>query len=142
MIRYSLRCDNGHDFEGWFGSSADFDSQTASGFISCPNCQSQAVTKTLMAPNVTTGRQKDNIKAVVMDNTRREVLEKLKEAVGEIRKNAEDVGEKFSEEARKIHYGESEARGIIGQASLEEAEALVDEGIEIAALPVFPDDAN
>ena len=142
MIRYSLRCDDAHDFEGWFGSSDDFDSQMASGYISCPVCNSLTVTKTLMAPNVTTGRQKDQIKAVVMDNTRREMLEKLKQAVGEIRKNAEDVGEKFPEEARKIHYGESEARGIIGQASPDEAEALIDEGIEIAALPVFPEDAN
>jgi hypothetical protein len=100
------------------------------------------VTKLLMAPNVTTGRQKDQTKALMMDNTRREVIAKLKEAVGEIRKNAEDVGEKFPEEARKIHYGESQARGIIGQASMDEAEALIDEGIEIAALPSFPEDIN
>jgi hypothetical protein len=142
VIHYSLRCDNGHDFEGWFGSSADFDDQSAAGHLSCPACNSQAVTKVLMAPNVTTGRQKDQTKALVMDNTRREMIAKLKEAVGEIRKNAEDVGEKFPEEARKIHYGESQARGIIGQASMDEAEALIDEGIEISALPVFPDDVN
>ena len=100
------------------------------------------VGKLLMAPNVTTGRQKEDIKALVMDTTRREMIERIKEAVGEIRRNAEDVGEKFPEEARKIHYGEAEARGIIGQASLDEAEALLDEGIEIAALPHFPDDVN
>jgi hypothetical protein len=142
VIRYSLQCDDAHEFEGWFGSSADFDSQMASGYVSCPVCHSLTVTKTLMAPNVTTGHQKDAIKALVMDNTRREMLDKLKQAVGEIRKNAEDVGEKFPEEARKIHYGETEARGIIGQASPDEAEALIDEGIQIAALPVFPDEAN
>jgi hypothetical protein len=79
---------------------------------------------------------------MVMDNTRREMIEKIKEAVSEIRKNSEDVGEKFPEEARKIHYGEAEARGIIGQASQDDVAALVDEGIEIAALPVFPEDAN
>jgi hypothetical protein len=142
VIRYSLQCDNGHAFEGWFASSDDFDSQNSAGYVSCPHCNSQSVTKLLMAPNVATGRQKDAVKALVMDNTRREIVERLKEAVGEIRKNSEDVGEKFPEEARKIHYGESEARGIIGQASQEEADALIDEGIEIAALPVFPDDAN
>mgnify|MGYP000727595696 CR=1 FL=1 len=142
MIRYTLHCDDDHEFEGWFGSSADFDSQMASGYISCPVCHSLTVTKTLMAPNVTTGHQKDAINALVMDTTRREMLDKLKQAVGEIRKNAEDVGEKFPEEARKIHYGETEARGIIGQASPDEAEALIEEGIGIAALPVFPDDAN
>ncbi|MBL0374691.1 DUF1178 family protein [Rhizobium sp. KVB221] len=142
MIRYSLQCDNGHEFEGWFASSADFDKQAASGYVSCPHCNSLKVGKLLMAPNVTTGRQKDEIKALVMDNSRREVIAKIKEAVSEIRRNAEDVGEKFPEEARKIHYGESEARGIIGQASVDEAEALIDEGIEIAALPHFPDDVN
>jgi hypothetical protein len=142
VISYSLRCDNGHDFEGWFGSGVEFDRQLASGYVSCPSCGSHAVTKSLMAPNVTTGRQKDQTKALVMDSTRREMMERLKEAVGEIRKNAEDVGEKFPEEARKIHYGESEARGIIGKASPDEAEALAEEGIEFAALPIFPDDVN
>lgn len=142
MIRYSLQCANDHEFEGWFASSDDFDKQLASGYVACPHCGSQSVSKLLMAPNLTTGRQKDGIKQMVMDNTRREMMEKLKEAVTEIRKNSEDVGEKFPEEARKIHYGESEARGIIGQASQDEAAALVDEGIEIAALPVFPDEAN
>ena len=142
MIRYSLQCDKDHQFEGWFASSADFDKQLEAGYVACPSCGSQSVSKLLMAPNVTTGRQKDEIKALVMDNTRREMMEKLKEAVGEIRKNAEDVGEKFPEEARKIHYGEAEARGIIGKASVDEAVSLIDEGIEIAPLPVFPDDAN
>ncbi len=142
MIRYSLQCENDHDFDGWFASSADFDKQLAASLVACPHCGSQSVTKLLMAPNLTTGRQKDGIKAMVMDNTRREMIEKIKEAVGEIRRNSEDVGEKFPEEARKIHYGESEARGIIGQASRDEVAALVDEGIEIAALPVFPEDAN
>jgi len=95
-----------------------------------------------MAPNVTTGRQKDRTQAVVMDNVRREMMDKLKEAVREVRANTEDVGERFPEEARKIHYGEAETRGIMGRASAEEAQALTEEGIEIAALPVFPDDAN
>jgi hypothetical protein len=142
VIRYSLQCENDHAFEGWFASSADFDKQLAAGYVACPHCNSQSVNKLLMAPNVTTGRQKDGIKQMVMDNTRREMIAKVKEAVEEIRKNSEDVGEKFPEEARKIHYGESEARGIIGQASQEEAMALVEEGIEIAALPVLPEDAN
>ena len=142
MIRYSLQCENDHEFEGWFASSADFDKQLAAGYVACPHCGSQSVSKLLMAPNVTTGRQKDGIKQMVMDNTRREMIAKIKEVVEDIRKNSEDVGEKFPEEARKIHYGETEARGIIGQASHEEALALVEEGIEIAALPVLPEDAN
>lgn len=142
MIRYSLQCDKEHEFEGWFASSEDFDRQLEAGYVSCPHCSSQSVTKLLMAPNLTTGRQKDGIRQMVMDNSRREMMAKIKEVVAEIRNNSEDVGEKFPEEARKIHYGEAEARGIIGQASHDEVTALVDEGIEIAALPVFPEDVN
>ena len=98
--------------------------------------------KLLMAPNVTTGRRKDRTQAVAMDTMRRDTIAKIKDAVKEIRANAEDVGERFYEEARKIHYGESEARGIIGQASPDEAQALTEEGIEIAPLPVFPEDQH
>jgi hypothetical protein len=142
VVRYSLQCENDHAFEGWFASSTDFDKQFAAGYVACPHCGSQSVGKMLMAPNVTTGRQKDGVRQMVMDNTRREMIEKIKEVVAEIRSNSEDVGEKFPEEARKIHYGETEARGIIGQASQEEAMALVEEGIQIAALPMLPEDAN
>jgi hypothetical protein len=95
-----------------------------------------------MAPNVATGRQKDRMQAVAMDTMRRDMIARIKDAVKEIRTNAEDVGERFPEEARKIHYGETEARGIIGQASADEAQALTEEGIEIAPLPVFPDDQH
>jgi hypothetical protein len=77
-----------------------------------------------------------------MDAARKEAMAKLKEAVEAIKANAEDVGTKFPEEARKIHYGEADARGIIGKATPDEAKALVDEGIEIAAIPVLPDDTN
>jgi hypothetical protein len=129
-------------FEGWFASSEDFDRQKAAGYVSCPHCESKNVSKMLMAPNVATGRQKEKTQAVAMDTMRREMFSKIKDAVKEIRATAEDVGEKFPEEARKIHYGESEARGIIGQASIDEAKALTEEGIEIAALPVFPEDQH
>ena len=110
--------------------------------MTCPVCESKRVSKLLMAPNVTTGRQKDRTQAVAMDTMRRDMIARIKDAVKEIRANAEDVGERFPEEARKIHYGETEARGIIGQASADEAQALTDEGIEIAPLPVFPDDQH
>ena len=142
LIHYSLQCDAGHEFEGWFSSSADFDRQSEAGYVSCPHCGSASVGKLLMAPNVTTGRQKEKVQAVVMDTARREMMGKLKEMVREVRANSEDVGEKFPEEARKIHYGEAEARGIMGRATPEEAQALTEEGIEIAPLPVFPEDAN
>jgi hypothetical protein len=137
-----MQCEQSHGFEGWFASSEDFDRQKERGLITCPYCDSKDVSKSLMAPNVATGRQKDKTQAVAMDTMRRDVIAKIKTAVQEIRANAEDVGERFTEEARKIHYGESEARGIIGQATIEDARALTEEGIEVAPLPVFPEDQH
>jgi hypothetical protein len=142
VIRYSLHCDKAHEFEGWFASSADFDRQAEAGFVSCPVCGSLSVAKTLMAPSVSTSRRREETTALALDVTRREAMQKLREIVSEVRSNAEDVGERFPEEARKIHYGETEARGIIGQASPVEVKALLDEGVEIAPLPVLPDDVN
>ncbi|WFU01298.1 DUF1178 family protein [Rhizobium sp. CB3171] len=142
MIRYSLRCDSAHEFEGWFSESADFDRQVASGFLTCPVCNSGAISKLLMAPSVSTARKKEEVQTLAMDTARKEALNKLKEAVDAIKANAEDVGTKFPEEARKIHYGEADAKGIIGKATPDEAQSLVEEGIEIAAIPVLPDDIN
>ena len=142
MIRYSLTCDSAHEFEGWFSESADFDRQVATGFLTCPVCHSAAISKLLMAPSVSTARKKDERQTLAMDAMRREALDKLKEAVAAVKANSEDVGTKFPEEARKIHYGEADARGIIGQATIDEAQALVEEGIEIAAIPVLPEDVN
>ena len=142
MIRYSLSCDQSHAFEGWFASSADFDSQVASGFLTCPTCNSGAITKQLMAPSVSTARSKEATLALAVDAEKKEMLEKVKEIVAAIKANSDDVGDKFPEEARKIHYGETEARGIIGKASPDEVHALIEEGIGIAPLPVLPEDAN
>ena len=142
MIRYSLSCDNAHEFEGWFSEGADYDRQQSLGLLTCPVCGSEAVSKLLMAPSVATARKKEAGHALAVDTVQKEALAKLKEAIDVIRANSEDVGERFPEEARKIHYGEADARGIIGQASPTEVKALVDEGIEIAPIPVLPDDVN
>lgn len=142
MIRYTLVCDNAHSFEGWFSSSSDFDQQVESGFLTCPVCNSASVSKALMAPSVSTARKQEQRQQVAMDFARQEAIAKLREVVQTIRSSAEDVGELFPEEARKIHYGETERRGIIGQASLNEVRELIDEGIEVAPLPVLPEDAN
>lgn len=142
MIRYSLACDRAHSFEGWFSSSADFDAQLESGFLTCPVCGSASISKALMAPSVATARKQEERQQVAMDQARREAIAKLREAVQTIRSSAEDVGERFPEEARKIHYGEADQRGIIGQASLDDVRELIDEGIEVAPLPVLPEDAN
>lgn len=142
MIKYTLTCENAHTFEGWFSTSADFDRQVESGFLTCPVCNSASISKSLMAPSVSTARKKEAKREMVMDMARQEAMAKLKQAIAEIKASAEDVGEKFPEEARKIHYGEADARGIIGQASLGEVRDLLEEGIEVAPLPVLPEDAN
>ncbi|CUW94779.1 DUF1178 family protein [Rhizobium pusense] len=142
MIRYALACEKGHEFEGWFAGSDDFDDQLQRSFLSCPVCNSAQVSKLLMAPSVSTARKKDERQTLAMDAARKEALAKIREAVANIRATAEDVGDRFPEEARKIHYGEADERGIIGNASVQDARALLEEGIEIAPLPVLPDDVN
>jgi hypothetical protein len=142
MIKFSLACEHGHDFEGWFGSSDDFEVQKQRDLVSCPTCGSPKVEKALMAPSVSTSKTKEKINVAKVDQTRRAAFAELKELRDKITANAEDVGERFPEEARKIHYGEAEERGIYGAASSEEVKELVEEGVQIAPLPVLPDDAN
>ncbi|WP_112818524.1 DUF1178 family protein [Ensifer sp.] len=142
MIRYTISCDQGHAFEGWFSSSDDFDRQVERKLVSCPTCNSTAVAKQLMAPSVATARKKEATRALVMDQAQKETIAKIRELVKTVRDNAEDVGTRFPEEARKIHYGEADERGLIGQATVEEAVALLEEGIAIAPLPVLPDEVN
>jgi len=130
MIVYSLACDKRHNFEGWFASSAAYDEQAATGKLVCPVCDSRKVDKAPMAPSVS-GTKKTVLKA--------EQLKQMRQFMTGMRKyvqeNADYVGKEFAEEARKIHYGESEERHIYGEASLAEAKDLVEEGIDIAALP-------
>ncbi|WP_420407359.1 DUF1178 family protein [Hoeflea sp.] len=142
MITFNLHCESDHEFEGWFSSGADFDRQFENGLVECPMCGSRNIDKALMAPAVTKSREAQSQQPVALDTEKREMMRKLREMVKAVREKAEDVGERFPEEARKIHHGETEARGIIGKASGEEARALVDEGIEITPLPEFPEDLS
>ena len=142
MIRYELSCDNGHAFEGWFGSADDFDRQQKMALVTCPTCGSAHIAKRLMAPSVSTARKKQQRQDIAVQTGQREMMNKLREIVTTIRANSEDVGERFPEEARKIHYGETEKRGLIGRATAEEVRDLLDEGVEVAPLPVLPDDTN
>ncbi|MEO0635607.1 MAG: DUF1178 family protein [Pseudomonadota bacterium] len=146
MIKYSLQCSEDHRFEAWFESSSSFDDQLAKGFVSCPVCGTTDVHKMLMTPGVSTGRRKDARKEAVqvaaLSSMHGEMRAKLKEVRDHIHANTEDVGAAFPEEARKIHYGEAEQRGIRGAAAPEEVKSLVDEGVEIAPVPELPDDAN
>lgn len=143
MIKFNLLCDKDHEFEIWFGSSEDFDKQKKRGLLSCPHCGSTDINKALMAPQVSTGRKKDEmVKVAQMQHAQKALAEKIKEFHDHVVANSEDVGTKFPEEARKIHYGEAEARGIRGQANLKEAEELVEEGIEVMPLPTLPEERN
>lgn len=158
MIRYRLVCESGHDFESWFPSSESYDDQVARGFVACPACGSIHVSKGMMAPSIgRSDRAPASDRQVVpeasvpvpvppaeaMLGERERQLRGLMRALREqVTKNADDVGAQFPEEARRMHYGESPTRAIYGEASLDEARALVDEGIDVAPLPRMPDDRN
>jgi len=142
LINFNLNCDGDHQFDGWFSSSNDFDVQLKQGFLTCPVCESANITKSLMSPTVTTGRQKEKVALATMAANHKEVASQLKVLRDKMTEGAEDVGRRFPEEARKIHYGETESRGIYGEANKEEVTSLVEEGVDIMPLPILPDEAN
>jgi hypothetical protein len=165
MIRYALACDKGHSFESWFQNSAAYDKQVKRSLVSCPVCGSAEVEKAIMAPSLASGSAPsiaDAADAVppkpvpapqpaplvpknpvaMMSPPERELRQKLKELRDHITKSASYVGPRFPEEARKIHYGETEHRSIYGEASPDEAKELHEEGIEFHPLPILPDDQN
>jgi len=136
VIKYRLQCAQGHEFEAWFASGASYDAQADAGQIACPQCDSREVGKSIMAPNIAVkSRNQDDDSPARYRNLVREVARALSA-------NSEDVGDRFPEEARKIHYREVEQRAIRGIASPDEARALVDEGVEIMAIPRLPEDTN
>lgn len=132
MIRYALICNHEHEFDGWFSSSAGFDEQVAHGDVSCPVCASVDVRKGLMAPTVS-GTKKSKARADAPDA--KEVVNMMAAFRKHVEANFENVGDKFADVARAIHYEEEAPRAIYGEATLEEAAALVDEGVEVAPLP-------
>lgn len=157
MIRYTLRCDRDHSFESWFQSSSAYDSQVKRKLVSCPVCGSAKVEKAIMAPRIVGKKGRDKAPAppveaaaeapasestALMMAQERELRAKIKELRDHIVKNADNVGEKFPNEARAMHYGDKEHRPIYGEASPEEARALIDEGVEVSPLPVLPEDRN
>jgi hypothetical protein len=137
MIRYALACGAGHDFEGWFGGSDDFDAQSARGLVSCPACGSPEVRKQIMAPAVVTSKGK-------AETTPGPSREMMMEMANQVRRHVEDnfdnVGDAFAREARAIHEGRSEERGIYGEATLREARELLEDGVPVAPLPQVPPD--
>jgi len=165
MIRYALACAEGHAFESWFPSSAAYDRQAKQKLVTCPICGSAKVEKQIMAPRLAAARKRqapppaggehqapaggehqapapDKTPVAMMSPQEQELRKKLKDLREHLTRNADYVGQKFPEEARKMHYGEIDQRSIYGEASPEEAKKLSEEGIEFHPLPVLPDERN
>lgn len=137
MIVYNLRCKSGHEFEGWFRDSAAYDLQAKEGKLCCPTCNTRRVEKAIMAPAVTTGER-----ASLGGQESRQIRQFMTGLRKYVQENAEYVGPKFADEARKIHYGESVERHIYGETTVEEARELVEEGVDVAPLPPDLESAN
>src|SRR3954469_8195763 len=161
MIRYALICAKNHEFESWFQNSAAYDKQRKRKLVECPVCGEVKVEKAIMAPRLAGAKKRstpslplpiadvpaapaEEAKAPVamISPQEQEFRTKLKELREHLTKNSDYVGQKFPDEARKMHYGEQEHRSIYGEASLQDAKEMHDEGIEFHPLPVLPDDRN
>jgi hypothetical protein len=162
MIRYALVCEKGHGFESWFADSAAYDKQVKRRLVACPHCGSAKVDKAIMAPRLAGAKKhaapieapapaapetaqvntQEKAPVAMISPQERELRSKLKELRNHLTKNADHVGSKFPEEARKMHYGETAHRSIYGEASPEDARQLAEEGIEFHPLPILPDERN
>lgn len=164
MIRYALACDHGHSFEAWFRSSSDFDGQAERGLLSCPACGSSEVRKALMAPKVVSreasaarstpataetvesaaaqAEASAPVQAANVPPGAEEIVARLRELKRQLVESSENVGNRFPEEARRMHYGEAPHRSVYGEASPDEARALIEEGVGIMPLPVLPEERN
>jgi hypothetical protein len=140
MIRFALLCDQDHDFDAWFASGDAYEDQVKARAVPCPCCGSRAVRKAPMAPSVKRSRAEAHPQRELSE--RKKTYAFLKGLRAHLEANAENVGPAFPEEARKMHYGEVDARSIYGEASLEEARSLQEEGIAAVPLPVLPEDHN
>jgi hypothetical protein len=139
MIKYALHCEHGHGFEGWFSNSGDYDDQQGRGLLECPLCASRQVAKQIMAPAIAGTKAQ---KAAAPAEPTPQMQQMMMQALGEVRRHVEDnfdyVGDAFAREARAIHEGTSEERGIYGEASPAEVKALVEDGVKVAPLPPAP----
>ena len=158
MIRCALRCERGHVFESWFQSSSAYETQEKRKLVNCPVCGSAKVERAIMAPQIVSKKGRDSAEPApaapaptdvatptstpLLMAQERELRAKLRELRDHIVKNADNVGERFPNEARKMHYGDIEHGPIYGEASPDEARALIEEGVEVSPLPVLPDDRN
>ena len=135
MIRYALLCEHDHDFEGWFGASADYDDQSARGLIGCPACGSRGVKKQIMAPAVAGTKAQKAAPATEPAQMQAVMMEAMGQVRAHVEANFDYMGDAFASEARAIHEGRSEERGIYGEATPTEVKALVEDGVKVAPLP-------
>jgi hypothetical protein len=161
MIRFALVCEHDHDFESWFANGDEFERLAGAKLLSCPACGSASVSKALMTPRLATGAVARMVQPSTIEPVKQsgggtkvanvpderslalvEVMGEMQKMARAVRAQAEDVGEKFPEEARKIHYGEAKPRGIYGKASRQDVAELHEEGVGIMPLPDLPEDAN
>ncbi len=149
MIKYALACEKDHSFESWFPDSGSYETQARRGLIACPVCASTRVSKAIMAPAIVGGQKAEQrpIEAspgpvALLDERQQRLREMTRRLRDEIVAKTDDVGRKFPEEARAIHEGDAPARSIRGQATPEEARALIDEGVGVLPLPFLPDEFN
>jgi len=141
VIHYSLVCEKSHKFDGWFSNAAAYDAQKLRGLVTCPICLTTAVDKAIMAPAVSRASS-EKVSLSIGHPEHAKLREAMQALRNKVTTEADYVGDKFAEEARKIHYEEAEKRGIYGEATGDEAKALVEEGIEVHPLPVLPEDRN
>jgi hypothetical protein len=153
MIHYDLVCAGGHAFDGWFQGSAAFDEQAKQGLLACPECGGRKVEKALMTPGLPVKSNARKTPAptpagpaqeasLVADDRKAKVREAVRELHRQVKENADYVGDRFAEEARRIYYAETKERGIYGEATLEDARSLHEEGIDVLPLPILPEDRN
>jgi hypothetical protein len=148
MIRYRLQCNEGHEFEAWFKNSGAYDEQAERGQVLCPDCGSAKVCKAPMAPRIATrvGQAASGVAAGAAAanhaEAQRKILALMRQVRAHVEQNAEYVGPRFAEEARKMHFNEIETRSIYGEATPDDARRLAEDGIEFHPLPRLPDDQN
>jgi len=167
MIKYALICDQGHTFESWFSNAEGYESQVKRGFVECPTCQTKQVSKAMMAPAVSTSRRKDAIAAqtaamlaqaaspppaaaapeparpvALLDESQQALRAMVRELHEKLTENSTDVGDRFTTEARDMQSGDTPLRAIHGRATLEEAKALIEDGVPVMPLPTLPDEWN
>jgi len=151
MIRYDLICADGHEFDGWFSNSAAFDAQARKGLVACVHCGSTRIEKQLMAPGIPVKgnrkaepapKAKPMLAGAALSPREQKLIQMMREVRKAVEENAEYVGDRFADEARKIHYEETEKRGIYGETTADDAKALIEEGIEIHPLPTLPEENN